>query len=124
MRRRCHERLVRLQRRVEPLCQVLTDVAVVGNVEAEVVEQANHFLMQIQAASYSWVMAPRVDYPRFYLGLLEPLVWNWALPCPDFRYRWAFVDGAQTYRIRGKRGDARFLDIQLMPALGRALSRS
>jgi hypothetical protein len=84
----------------------------------EVREQANHFLIQVQAASYSWVMAPRVDYPRFYLGLLEPMVWNWALPCPDFRYRWAFVDGAQTYRIRGKRGDARFLDIQLMPALG------
>ncbi|MDB5425484.1 MAG: hypothetical protein JWQ29_2900 [Phenylobacterium sp.] len=84
----------------------------------EVREQANHYLMQVQAAAYSWVMAPRVDYPRFYLGLFEPMVWNWALPSPDFRYRWAFVDGAQTYRIWGKRGDARFLDLQLLPSMG------
>jgi hypothetical protein len=84
----------------------------------EIKEAANHFLMQVQAAAYSWVMAPRVDYPRFYLGLLEPMVWNWALPSPDFRYRWSFIDGAQTYRIWGKRGAARFLDIQLLPAIG------
>jgi hypothetical protein len=28
----------------------------------EVREAANHFLMQVQAAAYNWVMAPRVDY--------------------------------------------------------------
>jgi hypothetical protein len=84
----------------------------------EVREAANHFLMQVQAASYNWVMAPRVDYPRFYLGIYEPMVWNWALPSPDFRYRWAFIDGTQTYRIWGRRGDARFLDIQLLPSIG------
>jgi hypothetical protein len=84
----------------------------------QVREAANHFLMQVQAVAYDWVMAPRVDYPRFYLGLFEPMVWNWALPSPDFRYRWAFVDGTQTYRIWGQRGDARFLDIQLLPSIG------
>jgi hypothetical protein len=84
----------------------------------EVREAANHFLMQVQACAYNWVMAPRVDYPRFYLGLYEPMVWSWALPSPDFRYRWGFIDGRQTYRIWGKRGDARFLDIQLLPSIG------
>jgi hypothetical protein len=84
----------------------------------EVRESANHFLMQVQAIAYNWVMAPRVDHPRFYLGLFEPMVWNWALPSPDFRYRWAFVDGSRSYRIWGKRGDARFLDIQVLPSIG------
>lgn len=85
---------------------------------AEVREAANHFLMQVQALAYNWVIAPRVDYPRFYLGLFEPMVFNWAFPSPDFRTRWAFLDGRQTYRIWGRRGDARFLDFQLMPAIG------
>ncbi len=84
----------------------------------EVREAANHFLMQAQAAAYGWVMAPRVDYPRFHLGLFEPMVWTFAFPSPDFRTRWAFIDGAQTYRIWGRRGDARFLDLQLMPSIG------
>jgi hypothetical protein len=84
----------------------------------QVQASANQYLMQVQAAAYSWAIAPRTDYPRFHLGLLEPMVWNWGLPCPDFRYRWAFVDGAQGYRIWGKRGDARFLDFQVMSALG------
>jgi hypothetical protein len=84
----------------------------------EVREAANYYLMQIHAAAYAWTIAPHPDYPRFHLGLFEPMVWNWAMPCPDFRYRWAFVDGAQTYRIWGRKGDARFLDIQVMTALG------
>src|ERR1700722_17023319 len=32
--------------------------------------EAAEFLMQAQAASYSWIMAPRVDYPRFYVNSL------------------------------------------------------
>ncbi len=79
---------------------------------------ANQFIMQLQAVTYNWVMAPRVDYPRFFLGLFEPMVWNWAQPSADFRYRWAFIDGRQTYRIWGKRGTANFLDIQLQPSIG------
>jgi hypothetical protein len=81
--------------------------------------EANEFLIQAQAAAYSWVMAPRVDYPRFYVNtILEPMVGTWTGPCPDFRYRLAFVDGAQTYRIWGKRSNSRFLDIQLAPSTG------
>lgn len=76
--------------------------------------QANQLLMQAQAAAYNWVMAPRVDYPRFYVNtIFEPMVGTWLGPCPDFIYRWAFVDGTQTYRIWGKRSNSRFLDIQL-----------
>jgi hypothetical protein len=78
----------------------------------------NQFLMQVQAVTYYWVMAPRVDYPRLYLNLFEPMVWNWAQPSADFRYRWGFIDGAQTYRIWGKRSNSRFLDIQLQPSIG------
>lgn len=80
--------------------------------------QANQFLMQMQAASYQWVMAPRVDYPRFYRNLYEPMVWNFGFPSPDYGYRWAFVDGSQTYRIQGKRGHYSFFDIQVQPLFG------
>jgi hypothetical protein len=79
---------------------------------------ANQFLMQVQAVTYYWVMAPRVDYPRFYLNLFEPMVWNWAQPSADFRYRWGFIDGTQTYRIWGKRSNSLFLDIQVQPSIG------
>lgn len=80
--------------------------------------QANQFLMQMQAASYQWIMAPRVEYPRFYRNIYEPMVWSFGFPSPDYGYRWAFVDGSQSYRIRGQCGDYNFLDIQLQPLFG------
>jgi hypothetical protein len=82
-------------------------------------QEANEFLMQAQAQAYNWILAPRVDYPRFYVNtIFEPMVGTWALPCPDFRYRFAAIDGAQTYRIWGKRTNTRFLDLQLQPLNG------
>ncbi len=81
-------------------------------------EQGNQFLMQMQAAAYQWIIAPRVDYPRFYRSIYEPMVWNFGLPSPDYGYRWAFVDGSQTYKIWGKLGKYCFLDIQLQPLFG------
>ncbi|MDB6060870.1 MAG: hypothetical protein JWM78_973 [Verrucomicrobiaceae bacterium] len=80
--------------------------------------QATQFLMQMQAASYQWIIAPHVDYPRFYRYLYEPMNSNWGFPSPDYGYRWGFVDGAQTYRISGKRSDCVFLDIQVQPLFG------
>jgi len=81
-------------------------------------QQATQFLMQMQGVAYQWIIAPRVDYPRFYRYLYEPMTWNWGFPSPDYGYRWGFVDGAQTYRIRGKRSDCVFLDIQVQPLFG------
>lgn len=81
-------------------------------------QQATQFLMQMQAVSYQWIIAPQVDYPRFYRYLHEPMSWNWGFPSPDYGYRWGFVDGRQTYRISGKRSDCVFLDIQVQPLFG------
>lgn len=83
----------------------------------EVQAQASEFLMQAQSAAQSWVMAPRTDYPRFFVNTLtEPLVSTWYLPCPDFRHRMAFLDGSQSYRIWGRRSNSHFLDFQLGPS--------
>jgi hypothetical protein len=75
---------------------------------------AAEVMMQLQAVAYAWVIAPRVDYPRFYVHtMFEPMVGTWGATAPDFRYRAAFIDGGQTYRIWGKRSRSVFLDIQL-----------
>jgi hypothetical protein len=78
--------------------------------------EANTLMMQVQAAAYHMVLAPRVDYPRFYVNtIFEPVVGTWLGPCPDFRYRFGFIDGTQTYRIWGRRSNTRFLDLHLGP---------
>jgi len=71
-------------------------------------------LHQTMALSYNMVMAPRQDYPFFYLqSYLDPHVYLGHLPCPDFVYRVLFLNGARTWRIWGKRNTSHWTDIQV-----------
>jgi len=76
--------------------------------------EALFLISETAVVGFDMYVGPRQDYPAFYL---QPIFLNnmygWGLPNPDFLYRWAFVDGAKTYRIWGKRNDPSFVDLQL-----------
>jgi hypothetical protein len=75
--------------------------------------EALALLPQIQAQAYLMIVAPRQDYPRFYTHeYFQPGVFSWNLPCPDFVYRTAFLDGRRRYRISGHRGTASWVEFQ------------
>lgn len=74
---------------------------------------ADYHVLQIQAAAFNLVIAPRPDYPRFTLhGMFDPISYTWLGPNPDTPYRGAFVDGGRTYRIWGKRKNSRICLMQ------------
>ena len=65
------------------------------------------------------------DYPTF--GRMIDSAMSWGLDNPDCSYSWARVRGDAAYRIRGERGSARHLEVQVnsghfgdgrMPAFG------
>jgi hypothetical protein len=71
------------------------------------------FFLEVQAAAFNLVIAPKRNYPEFYLHTIyEPLVYTHSLPAADFIYRMAFLDGRRAYRIWGKRHNSLGLDIQ------------
>lgn len=77
--------------------------------------QAHRLLLEAQAAAYNLVMAPQLDRPRFQTEtVFSPHLYDWIMPNPDFRYRYAFVAGDGTYEITGRLGSSHFLDAQLI----------
>ena len=71
-------------------------------------------LHQTIALAYNLCVAPRQDYPVFLLqSYLDPFMYLGHLPCPDFTYRIAFLNGARTWRIRGRRNTSHWIDIQV-----------
>jgi hypothetical protein len=75
--------------------------------------RAHYWLMQAQAFAFNLVVAPRQSHPTFFTStVFEPNVYTLILPNADFLYRYAFVDGARHYRIRGIRGGSHFLEAQ------------
>ncbi len=75
--------------------------------------RAHYWVMQAQAFAFNLVMAPRQSHPTFFTGtVFEPNVYTLILPNADFLYRYAFVDGARTFRISGTRGGSHFLEAQ------------
>lgn len=79
--------------------------------------QAHYLFHQAQALAFNSVIAPRQDYPVFHTNTLyEPLMYTWAGYVPDFFYRTAFLDGARTFRIWGKRGNTRMVLLQVSSA--------
>src|SRR5262245_42347642 len=75
--------------------------------------RAHAWLMQAQAAAHNLAIAPRQSHPEFFAStVFEPNVYSWLLPNADFLYRYAFVDGARHFRIRGTRGSSHFLEAQ------------
>lgn len=77
--------------------------------------QAHRNLLQVEAAAYNLVIAPRPRHPDFYLHTaFQPLIYSYSLPAADFVYRRSVLDGACDYRIRGRRGRSFFVDFQVM----------
>lgn len=77
--------------------------------------RAQSWLLQAQAAAFNLVIAPDTNRPRFLVhNVFEPNFYTWLLPNADFLYRYAFIDGAKTFRIRGTRRNARFLELQVI----------
>jgi hypothetical protein len=77
--------------------------------------QAENHLLQIEAAAYNMVIAPRPHYPELYVHtVFQPLVYNYSLHAADFLYRKCFLDGRCTYRIWGRRNSSLFVDFQVI----------
>jgi hypothetical protein len=77
-------------------------------------EAANYLLFQVQAAAFNMVIGPKRDYPSLSLNTTyPPILYSLSNPGADHNYRFGFVDGARSYRIWGKRGGSRFVDIQV-----------
>lgn len=75
--------------------------------------RAHGWLLQAEAAAYNMAIAPRPSHPKLLLStVFEPNVYSWLLPNADFLYRYAFLDGARRFRIRGRMGSAHFLEAQ------------
>ena len=78
-------------------------------------DRAMFHVMSIAHTGFNVFIAPRQDYPFFSKthAFHHPITFTWGLCCPDFHYQFTFLDGARTYRIRGKRGTMRWSEIHL-----------
>ncbi len=75
--------------------------------------EALYILPQIQAQAFLLAVAPRPDFPRFFIHeFFQPGVFTYNLPCPDFVYRSTFLDGRRTYKITGERETANWVNLQ------------
>ena len=82
--------------------------------------KAYHIMMEIQSISYNVAVAPRLATPRIHTnsGWHDDLH-SMALVGPDWHYGLMYLDGAQTYRLKGRLGDNKLLLIQVVnKALG------
>jgi hypothetical protein len=77
--------------------------------------RAQRLLLQAQAAAYNLVIAPDPRRPAFLLNtVFEPNLYTWLMPNPDCLYRYAFVDGARRFEIRGLAGRAPIVELQVI----------
>jgi hypothetical protein len=77
--------------------------------------KAHYLFHQLQAAAFNQVIGPRHDYPVFYQHTFnQPILYTNGAPNPDCVFRIAFVDGARTYRIWGRRSNSLMVLIQAM----------
>lgn len=75
--------------------------------------QAAHNIHMLAAFGFNVYTAPRQAYPNFYLQtIFLPFESGFGAPCPDFHYRWTFLDGARDYRIHGRVGSSRWTEFQ------------
>jgi len=74
---------------------------------------ANYAIASLQAGGFQFYIAPRQHYPVFYRDAVWSPVFAWGGPASDMVYRWCFLDGSRRYRIWGRLGSVRFVDLQL-----------
>ncbi|MGE0383114.1 MAG: hypothetical protein AB7Q97_00165 [Gammaproteobacteria bacterium] len=79
----------------------------------DMVAQIAYLTSSLAAHAHEYVMAPRSHYPMLYCMYPRLPSLPLLLPCPDFYYRESFLDGARTYRIRGRRRTAHWESIQI-----------
>lgn len=76
--------------------------------------QALYFLQMNEASAFGFYIAPRKAYPHLYIhSIFMPFEITTGQACPDFLYRWAFLDGKRTYRLWGRRGQTLWTDMQV-----------
>jgi hypothetical protein len=66
--------------------------------------------LAITSVGYANLLFPHQDSPE-YIPDFGPLV-NYCAPSPDYKYGIFHLDSKATYRVRGQRGDAEFIDLQ------------
>ncbi|MBV9996716.1 MAG: hypothetical protein JO127_16045 [Caulobacteraceae bacterium] len=77
--------------------------------------RALYDIQMLAATGFNIYVAPRRSHPNFYIHpVFMPFEVTWGQPCPDFMYRWAIVDGRNTYRVWGRRGTTRWAEIQVL----------
>jgi hypothetical protein len=68
--------------------------------------KAFHALMEMQAMAYNFVISPRMDHPRVYFQSgWQTNLYTLGQNGQDLLYGLLFVDGRQTYRLKGRMGD-------------------
>lgn len=76
--------------------------------------KAYHTLMEAQAMAYNFVIAPRMSHPRIWRNIgWQTDVYTLGQNCQDLIYGVLFVDGRQTYRMKGRMGDLKVFLLQV-----------
>jgi hypothetical protein len=75
--------------------------------------QGLYYIQMLSAFGFNIYTAPRQNYPHFYTNtIFSPLEYSFGAPCPDFLYKWTFLDGGRRYRLFGKLGTTRWVELQ------------
>ncbi|MGE0386885.1 MAG: hypothetical protein AB7Q97_19335 [Gammaproteobacteria bacterium] len=76
--------------------------------------QAMYFLQMQQVSAMNHCVAPRSLYPALYVhSMFMPYEISTGQACPDFLYRWCYMDGRRRYRLWGRRGSTHWVDLQV-----------
>lgn len=83
--------------------------------DSELRAQALYYLQSLEATAHLLYIAPRHQYPAFYVdSVFQPMLEvSWGIPNPDFHYRWAWLDGARSYRVWGNKRGSFWATIQV-----------
>jgi len=77
-------------------------------------DQGDYLLQELQGVAFDQYVKAAPAYPNIFRYEFTPLEWGWGEPCPDFNYSYAYLDGAYTYRLWGRRSaTSRLVDIRM-----------
>ncbi len=80
--------------------------------------KAYHTLMEMQAMAYNFAIAPRMSHPRVFVNCgWQTDMYTLGQNGQDFYYGVAFIDGRQSYRLRGRMGDISLFLLQILNGL-------
>jgi hypothetical protein len=80
--------------------------------------KAYHTLMEMQAMAYNFAIAPRMSHPRIYVNCgWQTEMYTLGQNGQDFLYGVLFIDGTQTYRLKGRMGDITLFLLQILNGL-------